>query len=80
MPRAHVGGQSHLHRFVPGSGDLEEDLVLPLQADLPVIQTPGREHGAIETKKVLGLQPLRQRSSLQCPLLGPRGALTTMFE
>jgi hypothetical protein len=43
-----VAGQGHLNRLVSGTGNLEEDLVLTLEADLAVIQTPGGDHGPIK--------------------------------
>ncbi len=76
VARPEVCSQGHLNGFVAGARDLEEGLVLPLQADFPVVQLSGCEHGAVETKKVLGAQPLRQRGSLQCPLPVPLGDLS----
>ncbi|MNC86805.1 hypothetical protein D3C83_24850 [compost metagenome] len=32
------------HRLVPGAGDLEEDLVLPLELDLLVVEAAREEH------------------------------------
>ena len=39
-----VSGHRHLHRFVPGTGDLKEGLVLTIETDFPVIHPPGGEH------------------------------------
>jgi hypothetical protein len=46
----------HLHRLVPRPGDLEEDLVLALEADLPIIHPPGGEHGPVPSEEGLAVE------------------------
>jgi hypothetical protein len=62
----------HLNAFVPGAGDLKEDLVLLLELDLLVVQTTRQEHGAVEAQRRLAVQRGRGRGCLGL-LLGGRG-------
>ena len=43
------GGQ---HALVAGAGDLEEDLVLPLELDLLVVDPAGQQHDAVDVEQV----------------------------
>ncbi len=44
--------RGHQHRLVPGAGDLEEDLVLPLELDFLVVEPPRQGHQAIDAQEV----------------------------
>ena len=40
-------GRGHAHGFMPGTGDLEEDLLLAFEHDLAVVHPPGGIHVAV---------------------------------
>ncbi len=50
--------RGHAHRFMPRAGDLEEDLLLTLEHDLPIVDAPGGEHDAISFNQLLGGEAL----------------------
>jgi hypothetical protein len=58
MPGPKVSGQGHLDSFVTSTGDLEKDLVLSLETDLTVVESPGGHHGSVEAKEIFGRQAL----------------------
>ena len=45
-----------LYRFMPGATDLEKDLILPLQQDLPVVDAPGGVHQTESMYELFGFQ------------------------
>ncbi len=40
-------------RFMPRAGDLEEDLVLPLEGDLAIIEVARGHHRSVEAQELL---------------------------
>src|SRR5690606_26652174 len=55
MVRGEAGGTARdADRLVSRSGDLEEDLVLPLQAHLAVVDASRGHHGAVEAEELIG--------------------------
>ena len=46
-------GCGHAHGFMAGAGNLEEDLLLALQHDLPVVHPPGGIHVAVGFDQLL---------------------------
>ena len=38
--------------FVPGAGNLEKDLVLPLELDFAIVETPGEQHHAVQLEQI----------------------------
>ena len=53
LPGDAVLGDGHADSLVTGTGNLEEDLVLALQADLAVVDAARGDHGAVEPQKLL---------------------------
>ena len=51
-----VPGQGHLSGFVASPRDLEVDLVLALEADFPVVQSPCGDHGPVHPDKGIRLK------------------------
>src|SRR5205814_1441025 len=60
----------HQHRLVSGSADLEEDLVLPLELDLLVIQLARQVHRPVDVEEGLLVEPLELVDGL-CGQGGP---------
>jgi hypothetical protein len=54
-----MGSQGNLDGLVTSAGDLKEDLVLPLEVDLPIIQLPGGDHGSVQPEKVFRAKAFR---------------------
>jgi hypothetical protein len=52
VPRTERQCGSHLQRLVAGGGDLEEDLLLPLQKDFAVIQPAGKVHEPVDLNQL----------------------------
>jgi hypothetical protein len=59
--RLHQEGGGDLDRLVPGPADLEEDAVLPLQLDLPVVQPAGGQREPVGPDEVVGRQAVERR-------------------
>ncbi len=71
VARAQHQAGSHQQRFMSGAGDLEENLLLPLEQDLAIVELTRQVHQAVNVDQLLAREPfiffrLRDRSFGLC--------------
>ena len=61
------------HGFVAGARDLEEDLVLPLELDLPVVDAARQEHRSVGGEELVAREPVGRALGRAALRLGRTG-------